>query len=361
MTGRASLIAAAALAAIAAGWFLLRPPETVNGAGKPAVVAGKNDVATGSQGGMAASAPAEAPPKAMPPVPRTATPTAKATLFNEYLSATSYRAIYDRLLGSAEGSSPEGKYVLYEILRRCAEVTERDWRRPIQRPTVTKREEFLASLAPGDPNRERRIAAYEQVAFNKCAGFEGVTITHADLNRMLAESAAGGDPKARAHTLELDLWASRRSDRRTTLTDEQFNDLKQIAGTKDPEAIMIAGRLMSNSWHEYAVRMVPDGPNVDPRAFHNAFLVLACDYGAPCDGNNARILQACAFQGHCDAGNLRDYLFYYGISPHDSELVGQYRTLLREAIETGDWGRFNVARGPVPTGAPRIFFGPGPR
>ena len=109
------------------------------------------------------------------------------------------------------------------------------------------------------------------------------------------------------------------------------------------------------------MRLVPDGPNVDPRAFHNAFLVLSCDYGAPCDGNNARILQACAFQGHCDAGNLRDYLFFYGVSPHDSELIGQYRTLLREAIETGDWGRFNIARGPLPAGAPRVFFGPGPR
>ena len=186
MTGRVSLLAAAAVAAVAAGWFLLRPPVVANGAGKQEVVATTAVPRAGSQGGMPASAPAEAPPKAMPPVPRTATPTAKATLFNEYLSATSYRAIYDRLLGSAEGGSPEGKYVLYEILRRCAEVTERDWRRPIQRPTVTKREEFLASLAPGDPNRERRIAAYEQVALNKCAGFEGVTITHADLNKMLA-------------------------------------------------------------------------------------------------------------------------------------------------------------------------------
>lgn len=360
MIARNAFLAAGAAAVVAAGWFMLRPPEVVPTPAKAAAAAAANGPSSPAAA-PAAAGPPEATPVAMPTVPRTPTPVVRPSLFNEYLSAKSYRAIYDRLMNSGEGSSPEGKYVLYEILRRCAEVTERDWRRPIQRPSVAKRDEFLASLAPGDPNRERRIAAYEQVAFNKCAGFEGVSISHADLNRMLSESAAGGDPKARAHTLELDLWAARRSDRRTTLSDEQFNDLKQIAGTKDPEAILIAGRLMSNSWHEYAVRLVPDGPNVDPRAFHNAFLVLACDYGAPCDGNNARILQACAFQGHCDAGNLRDYLFFYGVSPHDSELIGQYRTLLREAIETGDWGRFNIARGPLPSGAPRIFFGPGPR
>jgi hypothetical protein len=342
---------------LVAGWFALRPPEvTAPVTAAPAAAPAKSAASSGSNGSAAASS-----VDVKPPLVRTETPTPKKTLYNEFLASTSYRQVYDRLNGTAEGSTPEGKFVLYELLRRCAEVTERDWRRPIPRPTVAKREDFLASLAPGDPNREKRVAAYEQVAFNKCAGMEDVSISHADLNKMLAESAAGGDPKAKAHSLELDLWAARRADRKTTLSDEQFAELRNIAETKDPEAILIAGRLMSNSWHEYAVRIVPDGPNVDPRAFHNAFLVLACDYGAPCGETNARILQACAFQGHCDAGNLRDYLFYYGASPHDSELVGQYRTLLREAIETGDWSRLNIARGPVPTGAPRVFFGPGPR
>ena len=356
MTGRTALSLAVAGGLVAAGWFALRPPEAE--APKAAAPVEARRTAEASPGSASLVAPAA---DARPALVRTATPAPKRTLYNDFLSATSYRQVYDRLHGTAEGGTPEGKFVLYEVLRRCAEVTERDWRRPIQRPTVAKREEFLASLAAGDPKREQRIAAYEQVAFNKCAGLEDVSISHAELNRMLAESAAGGDPKAKAHTLEMDLWAARRSDRKTTLSDEQFSELKHIAETKDPEAILIAGRLMSNSWHEYAVRIVPDGPNVDPRAFHNAFMVLACDYGAPCGENNARILQACAFQGHCDAGNLRDYLFYYAASPHDSELVGQYRTLLREAIETGDWSRLNIARGPLPAGAPRVFFGPGPR
>lgn len=356
---RTALAVAAVGGVLVAGWFALRPPEaTAPSAPGGGAAKGKTSTAASVNGTAAAPSAAALPDQ---PLVRTATPVPKKTLYNDFLATTSYRQVYDRLNGTAEGNTPEGKYVLYEVLRRCAEVTERDWRRPIPRPSVAKREDFVASLAPGDPNRERRIAAYEQVAFNKCAGMEDVSITHAELNRMLADSAAGGDPKAKAHTLELDLWSARRSDRKTTLSDEQFNDLKDIAGTKDPEAILIAGRLMSNSWHEYAVRIVPDGPNVDPRAFHNAFLVLACDYGAPCGESNARILQACAFQGHCDAGNLRDYLFYYGASPHDSELVGQYRTLLREAIESGDWSRFNVARGPLPSGAPRVFFGPGPR
>ena len=358
---RAAILAAVGAGLVLAGWLALRPPEVP--VERSASVAAPTPVANQATA-PAPLVPTQSSPTAPPPVipiVRTATPPAKATLYNDFLTAKSYRALYDRLNGTAEGATPEGKFVLYELLRRCAEVTERDWKRPISRPVTAKREEFLASLAPGDPNRERRIAAFEQVATNRCAGLEEISITHAELNKMLAESAAAGDPKAKAHSLELDLWASRRTDRKTTLTDDQFDDLKQIAQTKDPEAILIAGRLMSNSWHEYALRLVPDGPNVDPRAFHNAFLVLACDYGAPCGETNSRILQACAFQGHCDAGNLRDFLFYYGASPHDSELVTQYRTILRNAIESGDWSRLMIARGPLPSGAPRVFFGPNSR
>ena len=358
---RTGILAAIGAGLALAGWLALRPPEAPVEASAP-VSATKPVANTATV--AAGAAPSQTSPNAPPPVipiVRTPTPPAKPTLYNDFLTAKSYRALYDRLNGTAEGSTPEGKYVLYELLRRCAEVTERDWKRPISRPVVAKREEFVASLAAGDPNRERRIAAFEAVAANRCSGLEDITITHAELNKLLAESAAGGDPKAKAHSLELDLWASRRTDRKTTLSDDQFDDLKQIAQTKDPEALLIAGRLMSNSWHDYALRLVPDGPNVDPRAFHNAFLVLACDYGAPCGENNTRILQACAFQGHCDAGNLRDFLFYYGASPHDSELVTQYRTILRTAIETGDWSRLMIARGPLPSGAPRVFFGPNSR
>ena len=359
MTPRLIVVGVVAAFIAAAGAYLLQDFREAEKSASTTAAASTTAVNPGHASRGAAPSAGTVGITATPVAVRVAAP--RATLHNDFLQAKSLRPLYDRLHGTPEGATPEGTYVLYEILRRCAEVTERDWKRPLNRPPPAKRDEFLASLAPADPQRERRIAAYEEVTTNRCAGLEGVSSTQADLAKMLADAAAGGDPKARAHSMELELWAARRGDRKTALTDEQFADLKQIAQTRDPEALLIAGRLMSNTWHEYALRLSPDGPNVDPRAFHNAFTVLACDYGAACGQNNVRILSACAYQGHCDAGNLTDYLTYYAASPHDSELLNQYRGLIRNAVESGDWSRLNIVRGPLAPGAPRVFYTPMPR
>ncbi|HET7731828.1 MAG TPA: hypothetical protein VFK48_17540, partial [Usitatibacter sp.] len=97
-----------------------------------------------------------------------------------------------------------------------------------------------------------------------------------------------------------------------------------------------------------------------PKPFMNAWLVLACEYGAPCGADTPRMLQACALQGHCNADSYPDYLFHYASTPHDTMLVAQYRGLIRPAIETGDWSQFNVVRG-LPTPGNRVSFFPGPR
>src|SRR4051812_30518685 len=129
-----------------------------------------------------------------------ATRTLRTGLWNDYLAAKSYKGIYDRLNGSPEGETPEGKYVLYDILRKCATVTERTNRQPIVRTSEQRRDQFIASIPANDPQRDKRIAAFEDVALNRCAGLEGVQITQASLNAMLASAAAGGDPKAQALT-----------------------------------------------------------------------------------------------------------------------------------------------------------------
>ena len=89
------------------------------------------------------------------------------------------------------------------------------------------------------------------------------------------------------------------------------------------------------------------------------FLPLAYPDGESVPGQTVieRVLNACAYQGHCDANSLPDYLFYYGASPHDSQLTAQYREVLRNAIETGNWSQLTVVRGVTPP--PRIFARPG--
>src|SRR5205814_323844 len=235
----------------------------------------------------------------------------------------------------------EGQYILYEIMRRCATVTEGSVRRPFQR-AMPNREDVVASISPNDPNRDKRLAAFDEMDTKRCAGFENVAITQADLNKLLSDAVAAGDPKARAMQIERELFASRPQGQRmdqVTISDAQIEQLRQILASRDPGAMVTAGRILSNSWNDYSVRIGPDNQVMEPRAFMNAWQILACDYGYPCGADNTRVLSECALQGHCQAQSLQDYLYYYAGSPHDSQLVQQYQQILRNAVETGDWSQ----------------------
>jgi hypothetical protein len=334
-------------AVVAAAWFALRPPELPE---LPTVA---------PQAAAAARPSASSDPRPNPLRPARLE-AVKPTLFNEYLGAKQYRALYDRLRGSAEGQTAEGRLVLYDMLKACATITDRrggQWK-----PPQTKREDFLAGIGPNDPQREKRIAAFDGFTANKCVGFESMTIAQVDLDKLLTDAAAGGDPRARALLIEQDLATARRTQGRdnATLADAQIDSLRQALASKDPEAIRIAGRVLSNSWSDYALRIGADQQPVEQRAFMQAWLVLSCEYGAPCGADTPRMQQACAFQGHCDAQTYPDYLYYYGSSPYDSQLLQQYRTVLRTAIETGDWSQLSVVRG-LPPPPNRMTFVPGPR
>ncbi len=338
-----------ALAAIAAGVYL----AWESGAFPAASSTIATEKAAPPPGATASSrAAASQSPAARSLAKRVAAAPLRDTLFNEYLGAKSYRALYDRLKNTAEGTTAEGLYVQYDILRKCATVTDRAYRRGVQaKPLDQRRADFIASLPPNDPNRDKRITAFEHSATNRCAGFEDVQVTQADLDKMLTDAASAGDPKARAAQVEQEVWAQRRAGqwRTATLSDAQIGTLEQAVGTRDPGAMMTAGQLLSNQWRGLTVQVGPDAQPVDPRAFYNAWQVVACEYGYPCGADNPRIADECAYRGHCDATSLPDYLYYYASSPFESELLSQYESVLRGAIESGDWSQVTVSRGTTVT------------
>jgi hypothetical protein len=352
------LFATAALAGLA--WLGLRPAAVIEAPVAPAPAH------------RAASAPAPGMTGASAPAPRAATePTRsaatarpavpfEATLFGEFTKAKQYRALYDRLRASPEGETAEGRLVLWEILRNCATITE--GRRYNYRPNIPKRDDFIAGIAAGRPAARAAHRRVRRVHHQPLPGLRGHRDHPARLDRVLAAAAAAGDPRARALALEQDLWQQRRTSGRdhVALTDTSIDTLRQVLATRDPEAIRVAGRVLSNTWADTALRIGPDQQPVEPRAFMNAWLVLACEYGQPCGTDTPRMQQACAMQGHCNAQSYPDYLFYYASSPYDSQMLAQYRAILRNVIDTGDWSQITVVRGlPIPTG--RTAFLPGPR
>jgi hypothetical protein len=213
-----------------------------------------------------------------------------------------------------------------------------------------RRQQIAASYKEGDPRRDQRLEAFDKATADQCAGLSGLTVTEAELGQLLRSALDGGDPKARAWQVEQDMWQERRSASTpgragATLSDSQVVALREAFSSRDPEAIVIAGRVLANSFRDLTVRVGPDQEPIENRAFMNAALLLACEYGYACGENNQRVLDACAFQGHCGVASLPDYLFYYGASPYDAQLLDRYRGILRQVAETGEWAAIAIERG----------------
>jgi hypothetical protein len=280
----------------------------------------------------------------------------------EFLRSRSYHALYERIRSGAEAETPAGKYVMFEILRACATVADRN-RRYAGKTMEERRNAFYAALPAGDPQRDKRAQAFEAVAVDRCAGLSAVSVTQGQLDQLLTDAANGGEPGARASLIEQQLAQGRRGRwNSASPTDEQVESLKQVIASRDPEALLIAGRLLSNPYDDLSLRVGPGAQPAEPRAMYNAWQVLACDFGYPCGADNTRVQSACAYQGHCDAASLPDYLSYYGSSPHDAQLVDQYHAILGNAIRTGDWSQLAVVRGPRFPAEGGFAFNPlGPR
>ena len=336
-----------ALAILAVGAYLALGSPELAPPGKPGDAA---RAAPAPRAGLSASSVLAIDPRAAPALARPQPSAVPPSLTHDFLTARRYRALYDRLKSSPEGATPEGQFVLHEILNACADVSGRTDRRTYYRQRTQSRADFEATLPAGDPQRDKRLAAFDDFA-NRCAGFEGVTATQAQLDALLASAASGGDAKARAmqveNTLRQERIAAARADgwaaaRAITLDEAQLETLRQTVASHDPEALVIAGRALATSASE--LRIGPDAQVVEPNAFRNAWLMLACEYGYPCGEDSPRVLHGCAYQGHCDASGLQDYLYYYGSTPHDSQLVAQYQSILRGAVQGGDWSQLTVVR-----------------
>jgi hypothetical protein len=354
---RGTLIAVLGLAGAVAAWIVLFWSE-------PAIEPVR--ILPATSGSKVAPQARAAPSAVLRINPQRASPVARPVALRtgpnqEFLSAKRYRALWDRLRNSAEGSTAEGAYVLYRIANRCANVTDRPaWRSPNRgRSSEQVREDFMKTLAPNDPQRDKRLAAFEAANAPRCERFGDVTLTQAELRAMLATAVDAGSAEARAVQIGQEVSLARRGHwDNGTLTDGQIGNLEQLAATRDPGAILEAGRILSNSYRDLTVRDGPDGPVLEPQALHNAWTLVACEYGYPCGEDNTRVQDACAFRGHCEASSLQDYLYYYAASPHDSQLMNQYEAILRTAVQTGDWSHLCFVRGTRPPNTPTYNVGP---
>jgi len=353
-----TLVLAAALAALAVIWWgdgnlSIQQPDKPVSASAPGA----------SRSGQSLSADAVLAIKPGLSVPRPATaPLTASPVLLEFSRARSFKALHERLSSKAD-RTPEEDWIVAEILQRCATTAEQKKRRPNAGNRWTlggeqSREKLAASISEKDPNRARRLEAFEKINVDRCETVAGVEVSDKDIRGLLERASAGGDPKARASLIQKDLWAFLEArdnrldaERLPTLSEAQLSTLKDVVASGDPEAVAIAMRAMAFPFANFSLRTGSSELALDATTWWTAAALTACELGYDCGADHRTILDACAIRGQCGAHDLREHYFYYGQSPASSQMVDEYLDGLRRA-RGGDWSYFTIHRGPAPNVAP---------
>ena len=176
--------------------------------------------------------------KASPSVPLA--PTANVSpIAKEFATAKGLKPLYDRLAAKGAAATPDEKYYLYRILSGCATRTDQAGDGRLK--TVADQRTRLEALIPAtSKDRAKRLALFDEMMVQRCDGMEKVATTKAELDKLLADAAAGGDPKARAYLAATELTSKPFSPGPASgpaLSDAQLRTFQEAVASRDPKAI----------------------------------------------------------------------------------------------------------------------------
>ena len=349
-----TIVVALAVAVVAIGLAVyLRGNEDTPAVRAPGEPPAKRAVADpGGPGGvMAVPAPA-----AMPKPPPAKPGGRMSTLMADVTRGRNYKEILDRLRAAQE-RTPEENYALAEILARCAKGAEAAGAGFGYRPRLggtDRRQQLATAISDKDPDRDRRLAAFDAINVDPCTGLENLQATAKEVRELVAIAAAAGDPKARAYQVQSEIFEQMRGPRtpgegpRTMrISDAQLDTLRDVMRSSDPGGVVMAARIFTMPLGDLSIRTGPGEGTLDNSAFSTAAQLVACDLGDACGADSPRMLEACALYGNCNAADLREHIFYYGSSAASAQNANLYYTELQRA-RSGDWSYFNFNRGPAP-------------
>ena len=275
----------------------------------------------------------------------------------EYYEAKSYAAIHARLSKSTNRTGEEN-WMLAQILQRCARFAEDepDRFKPSKLGGPQARARFAASLPANDPDRDKRLAAFDGINFDPCGDLSNIEMSRKDLRALLQAGADAGDPKARASLVQFDISEQNRGadgkwrfdqSQPIRISDSQIDTLRQTIASGDPYAVRTAINALTGSYGNFSLRDADDRP-LNFMALWQAGTLVGCDFGFDCGPNSQWMQSGCAFQGYCAANNLNDYLMYYVSAPNASQMIATYQAAIRNAVNNNDWSYFHFYPGPNP-------------
>jgi hypothetical protein len=259
----------------------------------------------------------------------------------EFRQARDLKAFADALLARKATLTADERYHLAKALEECQFATSLT--EDIGSYAAKQRRQFIAGLPLNDPNNAKRIAAWEAVDnTQRCARFQGTKISQKQIDDLLQESAAQGDPRAQARILVAELnknLASQRSDsgQPPRVGADDMSRLIGLLETRDPEAMIIVGQFLAQSSMATQLRIGPNGEVPEPAAFLGAFSLVACDLGPDCTALSREPQLACAYGGYCNSTSFEELYQNFLASPWSYAQAVRYRNFIHTAINTQNW------------------------
>jgi hypothetical protein len=260
----------------------------------------------------------------------------------EFRSTRDLRAFADGLGARAGTLSGDERYFLAKALEECQFATSVN--EDLAAYSAKQKKQFLASLPAGDPNNEKRIAAYEAVDNTaRCLGFQGSKISARDIDTLYRAAAQQGDPRAQARiiTAELSKNLGKSQSDNSAPTPAQMDDFNRLIGlleSRDPEALLYVGQFLAQNAVAQNLRVGTNGEVPEPSAFLGAFSLVACDVGQDCTSLHRDLQQACAFGGYCNASGFEQLYQDFLASPWAYTNALRYRNLIHTALRDRNYG-----------------------
>jgi hypothetical protein len=273
----------------------------------------------------------------------------------EFRTSRDLKAFADGLSSRAPDLTNDERYYLAKTLEECLFATTVN--EDLAAYSAKQKRQFLASLPVGDPNFDKRVAAYEQADnTTRCLGFQNAKISQKDIDALYRAAAQLGDARAQARILTAELSKNMgKSAEPGQPVRNPGEDLSMLIGlleSNDPEALMYVGQFLSRNEVVQNLRFAPPtGPSPEipeSQALLGAFTLVACDVGQDCTraGLNRDLLQACAFAGYCDPQSFEEFYQNFLASPWQYAQALRYRSMIRTAIDQRQWGIIGLS----PTG-----------
>jgi hypothetical protein len=279
---------------------------------------------------------------------RTANTKAVSSAQQDFRNARDLKAYVDALLARRTQLTADERFHLAKALESClfANSVSED----LASYGAKQRKQFLAGIAQGDPNAAARIAAYDSVDdVSRCLRFQGVRIAQRDIDDMYEASAQMGDPRAQAKliaseiTRQLQSHAQGENAPPPKLSSDDVVRIVSILETRDPEAILTIGSLLSQAPLNQQIHIGPNGEIPETSAFIGAWNLVACDLGLECSAQHRELQQACAFASYCGAGTFEEHYQTFMVSPYVAQLAQRYRAMIDSAMDSHDWAQVGLS------------------